>query len=46
MARRPRTLRLVSPYLTGRDVARAQRALGVPEDGAYGPVTASAAAYW
>ena len=46
MARRPRTLRLVSPHLAGPDVARAQRALGVPDDGAYGPVTASAAAGW
>jgi hypothetical protein len=46
MARRPRTLRLVSPFLTGQDVARAQRALGVPDDGMYGPVTASAAAAW
>lgn len=46
MARRPRTLRLSSPYLRGPDVARAQRALGVPEDGLYGPVTASAAAHW
>jgi hypothetical protein len=27
-------------------VARVQRALGVPEDGLYGPVTASAVAHW
>ncbi len=46
MARRPRTLRLVSPFLKGLDVARAQRALAVPEDALYGPVTASAGAYW
>jgi hypothetical protein len=46
MARRPRTLRLVSPFMEGRDVVRVQRALGVPDDGAYGPVTASAVAAW
>lgn len=46
MARPPRTLRLVSPFLAGADVARVQRALAVPVDRLYGPVTASAAAYW
>lgn len=44
--KRPRTLRLTSPYMTGADVAEAQRALGVPDDGEYGPVTASAVAVW
>lgn len=46
MARRLRTLRLASPYVSGPDVVRVQGALGVPDDGAYGPVTASAAAAW
>jgi hypothetical protein len=46
MARRPRTLRLVSPFMSGPDVVRVQRALAVPDDGEYGPVTASAAAAW
>lgn len=41
-----RSLLLSSPYLSGDDVAAAQRALGVPADGLYGPVTASAAAAW
>lgn len=41
-----RTLQLASPYMEGPDVVRAQRALGVPDDGEYGPVSASAAADW
>lgn len=41
-----RALQLASPYMAGPDVARAQRALGVPDDGEYGPVTASAVADW
>ena len=41
-----RTLQLASPYMSGPDVARAQRVLGVPDDGEYGPVSASAAAEW
>jgi hypothetical protein len=44
--RRLRTLRLVSPFLKGSDVARVQLALAVPVDAYYGPVTASAAAHW
>jgi hypothetical protein len=32
--------------MAGPDIARAQRALGVPDDGEYGPVTASAVADW
>ncbi len=43
---RLRTLRLTSPHMSGPDVAEAQRALGVPADGEYGPVTASAVAEW
>jgi hypothetical protein len=42
----PRTLALTTPYMKGRDVVRAQRALAVPDDGEYGPVSASAAAAW
>jgi predicted chitinase len=41
-----RTLRLASPFMSGPDVARVQRGLGVADDGEYGPVTASAAAEW
>jgi hypothetical protein len=41
-----RTLTLTSPFARGADVERAQRALGVPDDGEYGPVTASAVAEW
>ena len=41
-----RALQLASPYMEGPDVVRAQRALGVPDDGEYGPVSASAAADW
>ena len=43
---KPRTLMLTSPYMKGADVEGAQRALGVPDDGEYGPVTASAVAAW
>src|SRR6187200_1933269 len=42
----PRTLTLTSPYMTGADIVKAQRALGVPDDGEYGPVTASAVSDW
>jgi hypothetical protein len=42
----PRTLTLTTPYTEGRDVVLVQRALGVADDGFYGPVTASAAAQW
>jgi predicted chitinase len=42
----PRTLVLTSPYMKGSDVRRAQRALAVPDDGEYGPVTAGAVAAW
>ena len=42
----PRTLTLTSPYMTGPDIVKAQRALGVPDDGEYGPVTASAVSDW
>jgi hypothetical protein len=41
-----RTLRLTTPFMVGADVAEVQRALGVPADGLYGPVTASAIASW
>ncbi len=44
--RRPRTLVLTTPYMKGRDVVRVQRALGVDDDGEYGPVTAGAASAW
>jgi cell wall-associated NlpC family hydrolase len=44
--KQPRTLRLTSPNMKGPDVAEAQRALAVPDDGEYGPVTASAVAVW
>jgi hypothetical protein len=44
--RGPRTLTLTSPFMKGPDVVRAQRALGVPDDGEYGPVSAGAAAAW
>jgi len=42
----PRTLVLTSPNMKGTDVIRAQRALIVPDDGEYGPVTAGAVAAW
>jgi hypothetical protein len=42
----PRTLRLVSPYMQGPDVAEAQRLLGVDADGVFGPITAAAVAAW
>ena len=42
----PRTLKLTTPFTKGPDVVRVQRALGVPDDGEYGPVTAGAAAAW
>ncbi len=41
-----RILQLASPYMSGPDVVRVQRALEVPDDGEYGPVSASAAAAW
>jgi hypothetical protein len=41
-----RRLVLTSPYMKGTDVVRAQRALAVPDDGEYGPVTAGAASAW
>jgi len=44
--RGPRTLTLTSPYIKGPDVVRVQRALAVPDDGEYGPVSAGAAAAW
>jgi hypothetical protein len=43
---KPRTLMLTSPLMSGQDVVEAQRALGLPDDGDYGPVTASAVAAW
>jgi hypothetical protein len=42
----PRTLRLVSPHLHGRDVAEVQRLLGVDADGELGPLTAAALTAW
>ncbi len=36
----------MSPYLFGPDVVEAQRALGVDDDGLYGPVTAHAVLAW
>jgi hypothetical protein len=42
----PRTLTLTSPNMIGPDVERAQRALGVPDDGEYGPITAGAVTEW
>jgi hypothetical protein len=42
----PRTLRLSSPHMHGRDVAEVQRLLGVTADGDFGPVTAAAVAAW
>ena len=44
--RSPRTLLLTTPYMKGRDVVRVQRALGVDDDGEYGPVTGGAASAW
>jgi hypothetical protein len=44
--RGPRPLLLTSPYMKGRDVVKAQRALGVADDGEYGPVTAGAVVEW
>jgi hypothetical protein len=41
-----RALRLTSPYMTGEDVKEVQRALGIGDDGEYGPVTAGAVAEW
>jgi hypothetical protein len=46
MEPQPRTLRLVSPHMHGRDVAEVQRLLGVDADGEYGPITAGAVAAW
>jgi hypothetical protein len=42
----PRTLRLVSPHMRGKDVAAVQRVLGVVADGDFGPGTARAVAAW
>jgi hypothetical protein len=42
----PRTLRLSSPHMHGRDVAEVQRLLGVEADGDFGPVTAAAVTGW
>lgn len=41
-----RTLALTTPYMEGGDVVTAQRALGVDDDGEYGPVTAGAVSDW
>jgi predicted chitinase len=41
-----RALRLTSPHMTGEDVKDVQRALGISDDGEYGPITASAVADW
>ena len=46
MEPKPRTIRLASPYMHGRDVAELQRLLGVDDDGQYGPVTAAAVKAW
>jgi hypothetical protein len=46
MEPKPRSLRLVSPFMHGRDVAELQRLLGVEDDGEYGPVTAAAVKEW
>jgi peptidoglycan hydrolase-like protein with peptidoglycan-binding domain len=42
----PRTLRLVSPFMEGPDVADVQRLLGVDADGEFGPITAGAVSAW
>ncbi len=41
-----RTLRLITPNMVGTDIAEIQRALGVGDDGEYGPITAGAVADW
>lgn len=41
-----RTLRLITPNMIGTDVIEIQRALGVGDDGEYGPITAGAVADW
>src|SRR6266508_1443025 len=46
MEPKPRTLRLASPFMHGRDVAALQGLLGVEADGEYGPVTAAAVKAW
>lgn len=46
MEPQPRTLRLVSPFMRGPDVADAQRLLGVDADGVFGPISAHAVAAW
>jgi hypothetical protein len=46
MEPKPRTIRLASPFMHGRDVAELQRLLGVEDDGLYGPVTAAAVKAW
>jgi hypothetical protein len=46
MEPKPRSPRLVSPFMHGRDVAELQRLLGVEDDGKYGPVTAAAVKAW
>jgi hypothetical protein len=46
MEPKPRTLRLASPFMRGRDVAELQRLLGVEADGVYGPMTAAAVKAW
>lgn len=43
---KPRTFRLTSPHMKGADIAEAQRALAVGDDGEYGSITASAVAEW
>lgn len=46
MEQQPRTLRLVSPFMEGPDVADVQRLLGVDADGEFGPITAGAVTAW
>jgi hypothetical protein len=46
MEQQPRTLRLVSPFMSGPDVADGQRLLGVDADGEFGPITAGAVSAW
>jgi predicted chitinase len=41
-----RTLRVTSPYMSGEDVKEIQRALGIDDDGDYGPITAGAVVDW
>jgi peptidoglycan hydrolase-like protein with peptidoglycan-binding domain len=42
----PPTLRLTTPYMRNDDVRALQKALGIAEDGIYGPITDAKVSAW